>query len=85
MSWGNERTGWGNLHQSRRRQQAGWKEEKQMITSKITEEDRSFVLQLLGEASLGMWVDNPTGMFDSEKATEFADRIIERMEQIAQR
>ncbi len=85
MAWGHERSGWGNLQRSRRRQQADWKEEKQMITSKITEEDRSFVLQLLGEASLGMWVDTPKGVFDHEKAIEFADRIIERMEQIAQR
>lgn len=85
MGWGHDRDGWGNTHRSRRRQEAGWKEEKQMITSKITEEDRSFVLELLGEASLGMWVDRPGGVFDAERAIEFADRIIERMDQIAQR
>lgn len=56
-----------------------------MDTVKITEEDRSFVLQTLGEASIGMWDVTPSGQFDSEKAIEFADRIIERMEQIAQR
>ena len=83
MGWGNERSGWGNSQQARRRQQATLKEEKQM--NKVTEEDKSFVLQTLGEASLGMWVDNPTGVFDSAKASEYADRILERMEQIAQR
>ncbi len=80
-----KRDGWRDLHRARRRQQAGWKEEKQMITTKVTEEDRSFVLQTMGEASIGMWVDTPKGVFDSTKAAEFADRIIERMEQIAQR
>ncbi len=83
MGWGNERSGWGNSQQARRRQQATLKEEKQM--KKVTEEDKSFVLQTLGEASIGMWVETPGGIFDAEKAIEFADRILERMEQIAQR
>jgi len=78
-----KRDGWRDLHRARRRQQSGWKEEKQM--NKVTEEDKSFVLQTLGEASIGMWVETPGGIFDAEKAIEFADRILERMEQIAQR
>ncbi len=83
MGWGNERSGWGNSDQAQRRQQARLKEEKQM--SKVTEDDKSFVLQTLGEASIGMWATTPSGQFDSAKAIEYADRILERMEQIAQR
>ncbi len=79
-----QRDRWRGLHKARRRTWAEFKEKDNTMT-KVTEADRSFVLETLGEASIGMWVDTPHGEFDSTKATEFADRIVERMEQIAQR
>lgn len=44
MAWGNERSGWKDLHRSRRRQQAGWKEEKEM-NKQLTESRAIFVYE----------------------------------------
>ena len=44
MAWGNERGGWGNVHPSRRRQQSGWKEEKEM-NKQLTESRAIFVYE----------------------------------------
>ena len=85
MAWGKPNRS-RDMQNARRRTWSDFKiKDNTMDTVKITEEDRSFVLQTLGEASIGMWDVTPSGQFDSEKAIEFADRIIERMEQIAQR
>ncbi len=83
MAWGKQDRS-RDLQNARRRTWANFKEKDKLMT-KVTEDDKSFVLQTMGEASIGMWVDTPKGEFDSIKAAEFADRILERMEQIAQR
>ena len=83
MAWGKHDRSRA-LQNARRRTWANWKEEDKPM-SKVTEDDKSFVLQTLGEASMGMWEEPPVVTFDAAKASEFADRIIERMEQIAQR
>lgn len=56
------------------------------------EKDREFIMQLIGEMSVSLWYDPNTmkpevsvGNFDSERAIEYGERILDRLKSVANR